>query len=193
MATRLEKILPFTLYHYVADFRLWLSWQWLFQQFCSLFVTLVVIVVFAGATSFLTSHFLFQSLTVSGQSMYPNLLDNGNYWVNRCVYLAGEPKRADIVEARDPQDGSLVVKRIIALPGESIYFKKGVVYINGQRLNESYLPPHTPTFAYEKSADELIVCGKDQYFVLGDNRNNSADSRTFGPVTRANILGKVIE
>jgi signal peptidase I len=125
--------------------------------------------------------------------MYPTLFDAGNYWLNRCIYFEREPRRTDIVAVKDPQDGSLVVKRIIALPGESIYLNNGSVFVNGRRLDESYLPPHTPTYAYEKSEDELICCGKDQYFVLGDNRGNSTDSRTFGPVTREDILGKVVE
>ncbi|MGA2870115.1 MAG: signal peptidase I, partial [Verrucomicrobiota bacterium] len=70
------------------------------------------------------SHFLVQSVSVSGPSMYPTLLNGGNYWVSRLAYVIAEPKRTDIVEARDPQDGGLVVKRIIAMPGESIYLKK---------------------------------------------------------------------
>jgi len=64
--------------------------------------------------------------------------------------------------------------------------------VNSRRLSEPYLPKGTPTFAYEKSEDEFICCGSDQYYVLGDNRNNSTDSRTFGPVTRAEILGKIV-
>ena len=147
-----------------------------------------------GVVSFLlVSHFVFESIKVSGQSMYPTLLPDGNYWVNHCIYLRREPQRQEIVAVKDPQDGVLIVKRIIALPGESVYFKKGFVFVNGQKLNETYLPLHTATFAYEKSEDEFTCCGKDQYFVLGDNRGNSMDSRTFGPVPRQDILGKVVE
>lgn len=125
--------------------------------------------------------------------MYPTLFDTGYYWLNRGIYLEGKPQRTDIVAIKDPQDGTLVVKRIIALPGESIYLKNGKVYVNGRLLNEPYLLPHTPTYAYEKSEDELICCGNNQFFVMGDNRNNSCDSRTFGPVPRQDILGEVVE
>jgi signal peptidase I len=184
-----QRFLPFAVYHSLADFRLRLSWPWFFRQ-CG---SLTVIFLFAISSYFLSSHFILQPLKVSGHSMDPTLLDNGNYWVNRCVYLKHQPQRTDIVEVKDPQDGGLVVKRIIALPGESVYFKKGIVYVNGQRLKEDYLFPHTLTFALEKSEDELICCGKDQYFVLGDNRGNSTDSRVFGAVPRQNILGKVVK
>lgn len=147
-----------------------------------------------GALNYLLiSHFVFQSVQVSGRSMYPTLTPGGNYWVNHCAYLKHEPQRTDIVAVKDPQDGVLIVKRIIALPGECVYLKKGVVYINGKKLSEMYLPPNTPTYAYEKSEDELVCYGKDQYFVLGDNRGNSTDSRTFGAVPREDILGKVVE
>jgi signal peptidase I len=184
-----QKALSFSIYYFFADHSLRQMLTWLFRQFCSL----ASILILGALGYFLASHFIFQSVKVSGSSMYPALYDNGNYWVNRYAYLKGDPKRTDIVEVKDPQDGGLVVKRIIALPGESIYFKKGAVYVNGRRLDESYLPPHTPTYAYEKSEDELICCGKNQYIVLGDNRNNSTDSRTFGAVPRENILGKVVD
>jgi signal peptidase I len=183
-----QRLIPSGLNHFWADCRLRFSWAWFFRQCCSL----TRIIVLGALCCFLVSHFIFEPVRVSGQSMSPTLLDTGSYWLNRWVYLEHEPKRADIVAVKDPQDGGLVVKRIVALPGESIYFKNGAVYVNGRRLDEFYLPSHTPTYAYEKNEDELLCCGKDQYFVLGDNRGNSTDSRTFGAVPRRDILGKVV-
>jgi signal peptidase I len=97
-----------------------------------------------------------------------------------------------VVVLRDPSDNGLSVKRIIAAPGDSIFLKNGSVYVNGRKLSEAYLAPGTPTFTESKYRDQLILCGQDQYFLLGDNRQNSIDSRTYGPVPRGNILGPII-
>ena len=125
--------------------------------------------------------------------MSPTLQNSGCYWLNRYAYFKSEPRPSDIVALKDPQDNTLVVKRIIALPGQSVYLNHGKVYMDSQPLAEPYLPDKTLTFAYEKNESEFFVIGKDEYFVLGDNRDNSTDSRIFGPVPRQNILGKVVD
>jgi signal peptidase I len=84
------------------------------------------------------------------------------------------------------------VKRIIGVSGDSIYLKEGAVFINGRKLSEPYLPASTPTYPYGSSQEQFIICGKDQYFLLGDNRMNSADSRSYGPVARNRILGLIV-
>ena len=147
-----------------------------------------------GTLSYLLiSHFIIQIAQVQGPSMCPTLSDAGHYWVDRFCYVVGQPRQEDIVEVKDPSDNGLDVKRIIATPGQSILFKDGRVYVDGKLLSEPYLMPKTPTYANSRSGNAYICLGKNQFFVMGDNRGNSADSRFFGAVPRQSILGKVIE
>jgi len=153
---------------------------------------LLLMTVLAAASYFIISHFLLQSVRVVGRSMVPTLHDSQNCLLNRWIYHFRAPHQSDVVVLRDPSDNGFSVKRIIATPGDSVYLKDGYVYVNGCKLNESYLTPGTLTFSDSKSHDELFLCGKDHYFLLGDNRRNSIDSRVYGAVPRANILGPII-
>jgi len=121
------------------------------------------------------------------------LTDSGRYWLNRFSYVISEPRQNDIVALKDRAIIRSKSKRIIAMPGQSVYLKDGRVYVNGKLLHEPYLLAKTPTYAYERNASEFICIGNDKFFVMGDNRNNSTDSRTFGAVPRQNIIGKLIE
>jgi len=148
-------------------------------------------VALAFLSYFIISHYFFQSVRVVGRSMTPTLRDSQQYLLNRWIYYVRAPQRLDVVVIRDPADNGFSVKRIIGVSGDSIYLKNGAVYVNGRKLNEPYLPELTRTYPFGNQ-EQLIICGKEQYFLLGDNRMNSADSRSYGPVPRNRILGLIV-
>lgn len=139
------------------------------------------------------SHFIFESVQVQGYSMYPTLFNTNYYWLNKFAYVVGQPHRGDIVAIKDPSGHGFDVKRIIGTPDESVYISHGKVYVDGTILNEPYIPLKMRTFAYDsKHEDEFWCLAPDEYFVMGDNRGNSCDSRSFGAIKRNAILGRVI-
>jgi signal peptidase I len=170
-------------------YRLRFSWGKFFAEFGS-----VTCLLCLAALSFLFfSHFVFESVQVIGPSMYPTLLNADFYWIDKVAYAMRPPRPGDIIALKDPSGRGLDVKRIIAVPGQSVYISHGKVYVNGHLLQESYLPQKELTFAYDlKHEDEFFCLAPGFYFVMGDNRGNSCDSRSFGPISRELILGRVI-
>ncbi len=152
---------------------------------------LLLMLLLAFGSYWCVSRFLVQSVKVVGGSMVPTLHDSDRYLLNRWVFLVRAPHPSDIVVIRDPSDNGFSVKRIIAVAGDTVFLKDGKVLVNGRELQESYLRPGTETFAYSPTS-QSFHCGSGQYFVLGDNRGNSIDSRAYGPVSRASILGLII-
>ena len=149
--------------------------------------------ILAFASFSIVSHFVLESVTVSGWSMAPSLRDTDHYILNRWIYHVRAPERQEIVVIRDPETQGLAVKRVIAGAGDLVFLKQGAVYVNGRRIAEPYLPAGIRTFPAGQSGTKLFKCGPDQYFVLGDNRMNSVDSRTYGPVVRSSVLGMIIQ
>ena len=127
---------------------------------------------------------------VQGKSMYPNFDDNQILYISRLNYLLGEPQRYDIVVfhyPNNPQED--YIKRVIGLPGDVVEFRDAQVYVNDQHLEEPYINEAcTPI----ECPDKQLALGPDEFFVMGDNRNNSTDSRVFGPVKRSLIVGEVL-
>ena len=131
--------------------------------------------------------FLYQPVRVEGTSMLPNLEDQDRLFINKFAFRVGDIHRGDVVVFQYPRDRNKnYIKRIIALPGDHVRIDHGSVSVNGKHLIESYVPAR---YADERSLpDTEIPAGK--YFVLGDHRNISSDSRDFGPVARDLIYGK---
>lgn len=149
------------------------------------------LVVF-GAIFALIYLFVAQFHKVSGNSMFPTY-HNGDYLITEKVsYKLGTPKRGDVIVLKNPRDESQdFIKRILALPGDTIKIEGNFAYVNGSRVNETYLPADTPTRSGAFLTEGVEVkAGENQYFVLGDNRNHSSDSREWGAITQKEIVGK---
>src|SRR5712691_13421851 len=136
--------------------------------------------------------FAVQAVHVEGLSMFATLDDNDYLIANKIDYRLHAPQRGDIIILRPPTSNSTdFIKRVIALPGEKLLIRSGVVYINGHRLDEPYLPEAwVNDNNYPRNGSDGEVIPANSYFVMGDNRNRSQDSRFFGPITRDRIDGK---
>jgi signal peptidase I len=154
---------------------------------------ILLIGVLAAASYLIISHFLVESVRVVGESMNPTLHHAQRYLLNRWVFHLRPPHPGEIVVIRDPLDNGLSVKRIVGVAGDKILIKDGHVYLNDHLLKEPYLPTGTPTFSGTYVPTQEFMCEKDQYLVLGDNRNNSLDSRAYGPIARQAILGLIVQ
>ena len=127
-------------------------------------------------------------VVVDGPSMTPTLSHGERLLMHRWALHVRQPQRGDVVALGPFTDGDLLVKRVVALPGETIHLKRHGVYVNGQQLREPYLDRDFATFPC-RFGSEPVQLAEDEYFVLGDNRGNSEDSRAFGPVRRSTFLG----
>lgn len=147
------------------------------------------IIVVIGIALFLVVY-LGETSTVIGNSMEPSLINGDRILVNKLQYNLTSPERYDVVLFQPNIESShYYIKRIIGLPGEAIQIKNGVIYINDKELIESIT---VDMIISAGLAEEEIVLGSDEYFLLGDNRNNSEDSRfpNVGNVKLHNIIGK---
>jgi signal peptidase I len=144
---------------------------------------------FSIVVSFFIILFVYQPVKVEGGSMEPGLEDQERIFINKLVYRFESIERGDIIVFRYPRDTrKSFIKRVIGLPGDHIRISYGRVYVNGHLLSEPYVPGD---YLDARSYPETIVPVND-YFVLGDHRSMSNDSRDFGPVMRGYIYGKAV-
>ena len=133
--------------------------------------------------------FLYQPVKVEGTSMMPGLEDQERIFVNKFVYRWEPIRHGDIVVFRYPRDTSKsYIKRVIGVAGDHIRIENGRVFVNGDALDEGYVPSE---YADARSYPEVIV-PRNSYFVLGDHRTMSNDSRDFGPVNERYIYAKAV-
>ncbi len=145
--------------------------------------------VVSAAISVLIITFLYQPVRVEGTSMLPRLEDHDRLFINKFVYHIESIQHGDIVVFhyhRDPEKS--YIKRVIAVPGDRLWIDRGSVWLNGQRLRENYVPAK---YRDNRSMAEMVV-PEGEYFMMGDHRSISSDSREFGPVERDLIYGKAV-
>jgi signal peptidase I len=133
--------------------------------------------------------FLYQPVKVEGTSMLPGLDDQERIFINKFVYSFEPIERGDVVVFRYPRDPSKsYIKRVIAVPGDRVSIDQGHVYVNDERLSEPYVPAE---YVDDRTEKETVV-PRGCYYLLGDHRSSSSDSRDFGPVNRRFIYGKAV-
>ncbi|MFH1661690.1 MAG: signal peptidase I [Candidatus Falkowbacteria bacterium] len=168
----------------------------MFKNFLSFVFELIKVVVISLIIIIPIRYYLIQPFYVKGASMEPNFYDHEYLIIDEISYRFDEPKRGDIIVFRYPRDPQeYFIKRIVGLPGERVQVKEGGVYIynqdnpDGVKLDEDYLSPGVKTYGLN---EEIISLSEDNYYVFGDNRSSSKDSRSFGPVDKSFIIGRVL-
>lgn len=143
---------------------------------------------------FLAVRLAVQNFKVSGDSMFPTVHDGSLVLVNKVDYLFHSPQRGDVIVFRFPRSPSEdFIKRVIGVPGDRVRVTGRKVYVNHHALREPYIPKsQRPIYTYPASGTRSKKIPKNEYFVLGDNRNNSYDSHIWGYVPRHDIIGKAL-
>ena len=163
------------------------------RKIYSFFVDTLQTLLLAAAVFLIIYVFLFRPFQVNGISMYPNFYDKEYILTNIIALHLKNSRLGDVIVFKAPLDPDKdYIKRVIGTPGDRVLIKNGDVYLNGKRLDESlYLKPSVKTYgeSFLKEGEEITI-PKDEYFVLGDNRSFSSDSREWGFVKRKSIIGE---
>ena len=159
-------------------------------------LTDILLIVLTVAVVAAVRQWCFEPVRVKGASMRSTLSDGEVLLVTKGDYLFSAPQRGEVVICHYP--GRYIdkwklfpqyfVKRIAAIPGDTVEFRDGILFVNGEAVNESYVDPEHNR---RSITTEPHLLGEDEYYVLGDNRDNSNDSRRIGPITRRMIVGRV--
>jgi len=163
----------------------------MFQKLSAFFLDILEVIVFAIGIFFFVYLLIMRPHKIKGQSMHPNFPDSEYLLTEKVTYYFRNPQRGDVVVFTPPVSEDEFIKRVLALPGEKITLRGGRVYINGKLLEEPYLAKELRTDGgsfLEEGEEFTIPAG--QYFVMGDNRPHSSDSRAWGPISKKPISGR---
>lgn len=163
------------------------------QKVYYFFLDTLQTLLLAAAIFIVTYIFLFRPYQVSGESMYPTF-HNQEYVLTNLIALRYEPlKKGEVIVFHSPTDADKdFIKRVIGLPGDTVMIREGEVYVNNTKLDQSaFLGTEVKTYAGAFLHEgEAITVSPEQYFVMGDNRPHSSDSREFGPIKKESVIGK---
>lgn len=168
-----------------------------FKKFGEIFLDITETVVIALSIFLVIYLFFMQPHQVNGQSMMPNF-ESGEYVLtDKVSFRLRDPVRGEVVVFHAPEDANCAagtgcdfIKRILAVPGETVEVRDNQIIVNGVPLPEVYIPADYPTQAGAFTANRVVTMGPDEYFTVGDNRPYSSDSRAWGPVPKSEIVGR---
>lgn len=172
--------------------------MFLLNSIGAFFLDIIETVVIALSIFLVVYLFLLQPHQVKGQSMVPNFQDKEYLLTDKVSYKLGKPHRGDIVVFHAPPAANCVVgtgcdfiKRVLGLPGDTIEVKDNAIWVNNNKLDEPYIPSSFEILPGNFTKGKAVRLGADEYFVSGDNRPYSSDSRAWGPITSKEIVGRV--
>lgn len=161
------------------------------------FLDIIETVVIALSIFLVVYLFFMQPHQVNGQSMVPNFQSGEYVLTDKVSYKMRNPEKGEVVVFHAPKaahcpegTGCDYIKRVIAVPGETISLSDNTYYVNGEAVNESYIPSDFETMPGDFIRGRTVTLGPDEYFVSGDNRPYSSDSRSWGPISKADVVGR---
>jgi len=160
----------------------WLEIKEFFKDSVKVIFLIIVVLFFI--------QYIFSITTVVGESMYPTLQDGEVFLLNKFKYRFSSLERGDIISLKSV-DTKYLIKRVIGMPGDRIQIRDNVVYVNEEKLEETYLAANLEYDDFDLQDLDYDKIPENMYFVLGDNRENSLDSREIGLVRKEDILGKI--
>lgn len=161
----------------------------MFQKLGAFFMDILEVIVLAVGIFLIVYLLILRPHKIKGQSMHPTFPDAEYLLTEKVSYYREDPRRGDVIVFKPPISEDEFIKRVIALPGETVMVINGKVFVNDKQLKEDYIKVDTNSGAFLSEGEKYVV-PEGNYFVMGDNRPHSSDSRAWGPITKKVITGK---